>query len=729
MTITARVLQEPRSALRSVELQVAGETLTATIEALRTLPNPEDRLSDDEVEAARQQAAEIVQRIVETYERRVSSGEVGIHGSARASEAPPASGDCPTGLLYGKVQSGKTRAMVFTAAMCFDNGFRVVIVLTSDNVKLVDQTTNRFLAIDGPIPLHSNDRSEWEADEAHIRTHLAQSGLLVVCSKNGRHQETLLNFLRRIGADGYPAVILDDEADQATPDTTRAARSRGGAGAPAFASRTNRLIIRNDKPDELGDSLREILRHNVYVQVTATPYALLLQGIDDPLRPDFTFIVEPGPGYLGGEWYFSEEAISNGSPPLYLVAPDESLLLPTATSDNIPAGLQMALSYFCLAAAAKSIRPPAALKTYTFLCHTSHRQDDHDQLESLIRDHLSSMLSGLNQNPIPETWQTSLANARDELRRTIDLSDSEFEDSVQWLRRRLRNRNVSTVNARGGELTFRPGLNFLIGGNILGRGLTLPNLLVSYYLRSPRAGQMDTMLQHARMFGYSERCRDFIRVFIPQVLARRFREIVVTEAELRDYLSRGDPSRPVPVRVVQSLRATRRNVLDTSSLSGYRPGQQVYPMEPEYRESEISANHLRLTAILERDAFHGPIRDGEFVDVPLSVVKEIVNSTRVRGSLGSWDASAIIAVLDDLAPDSGDQASIYVRRNVRNTGPVLASGSASGPEQAAARIIGKPVLMMFEQVGRREDNWDGAPFWFPTVVFPLGMDARIFNID
>jgi hypothetical protein len=204
-------------------------------------------------------------------------------------------------LLYGKVQSGKTRAMIFTAAMCLDNGFRIVVVLTSDNVELVDQTSHRFKVVDGPIWLNSNDRSEWEADEAHIRQHLHRNGLIVVCSKNGKHQDILIDFLRRINASDFPAVILDDEADQATPDTTRAARSRGGAGAPTYASRTHRRIIRNEKPDELGDSLRQTLRHNVYVQVTATPYALLLQQTTDPLRPAFTYIVEPGDGYMGGD--------------------------------------------------------------------------------------------------------------------------------------------------------------------------------------------------------------------------------------------------------------------------------------------------------------------------------------------------------------------------------------------------------------------------------------------
>lgn len=735
MTTRARILRtsDRADAQPHVEIQIDGPCMAGTANAYRHAASQDARLSDDDIEVARQQAADIVQRLVDSYEVGVATGEVGAYGSGKASDSLPrsGSGECPTALLYGKVQSGKTRAMIFTAAMCLDNGFRIVVVLTSDNVELVDQTSHRFKVVDGPIWLNSNERSEWQADEQHIREHLHRNGLIVVCSKNGKHQDILIDFLRRINASDFPAVILDDEADQATPDTTRAARSRGGAGAPAYASRTHRRIVRNEKPDELGDSLRQTLRHNVYVQVTATPYALLLQRVDDPLRPAFTYIVEPGNGYTGGDWYFSEAAVQDGIPPLSFVDANESALISGATPATVPVGLQQSLSVFCLAAAHASSNSASGIP-YTFLCHTSHRQQDHDHLRNLIGAFLSDLLSGLTSEPMTPSSRALMRAARKELAKTTVITDDMFDQHLQWLRRRLINRNVAVVNAKGGDLTVRPGLNFLIGGNILGRGLTLPNLLATYYLRAARAGQMDTMLQHARMFGYSGRHRGLIRVFLPRVLAQRFRDIVVTEQELRDYLSRGDPSHPVPVRVVQNLRATRRNVLDTSSLSGYRPGQQVYPMEPEFEPHEIRGVHARITKTLEQDVFRGPLptRDWDFVVAELVCAKEIIASIRVReDDASSWDAGAIQAVLEDLAPDHDGKVAVYVRRRVRSQGPLISSGAASGDEQAQARRMGLPVLMLFEETGDRSLDWGGCPFWYPTVVFPTSMEVRIFNKD
>lgn len=48
------------------------------------------------------------------------------------------------GLVYGKVQSGKTNAMIASTALAFDNGYKIAIILTSNNIELVEQTRDRF---------------------------------------------------------------------------------------------------------------------------------------------------------------------------------------------------------------------------------------------------------------------------------------------------------------------------------------------------------------------------------------------------------------------------------------------------------------------------------------------------------------------------------------------------------------------------------------------------------
>ena len=242
--------------------------------------------------------------IVDTYAVRVAPNEVGRRGTGIAAAGHGAQGDCPTGLLYGRVQSGKTNAMILTAARALDNAFKIVVVLTSDNIELVTQTVGRFRSVVGPLVYSSDLKAEWEGEHANMMRRLPTNGVIFICAKNGHHLSALLRTLETIGAAQYPALIIDDEADQATPDTTAAARALRRPAAPQRASTIHRRTVQNDDPAELGHSLRQQLRHNVFLQVTATPNALFLQNSDSPIRPSFTRLLEPGTGYCGGEHFF-----------------------------------------------------------------------------------------------------------------------------------------------------------------------------------------------------------------------------------------------------------------------------------------------------------------------------------------------------------------------------------------------------------------------------------------
>lgn len=330
-----------------------GECLRATLDRLRTGQNSKP-MSAESVERLREQAQDLISEVVNAYGLHVALGEVGARGAARASDAPALSGDCPTGLLYGRIQSGKTAAMVVATAMAIDNGFRVVLVLTSNYTELVRQTALRFRALEGPL-IHSSEKGpsapySWDDDAGNIARHLPQHGLVVVCAKQADHQRALLTSLRNLGAQNFPALILDDEADQATPDTTTAARADQRASAPPHGSTTYRLTVENDATNEAGESFREVLRHNVYLQVTATPFAVLLQNVDSPLRPHFANLLEPGAGYTGGEHFFSDVS-KPFRVPLVEVADRESALL-AGGATTAPEGLAQAIAFFLVASAA-----------------------------------------------------------------------------------------------------------------------------------------------------------------------------------------------------------------------------------------------------------------------------------------------------------------------------------------------------------------------------------------
>src|SRR5688572_16955034 len=337
---TARIMDKAM-----VEMVTDGPCLAGTLEQLEDGVGAK-ALPAEALAKVRADALGLLAKVIEAYTTGVAPGEVGMGASAVASKAPPVDGRPPTGLLYGRVQSGKTVAMITFCAAAIDNGFRIVVVLTSDFVKLVEQTADRFAALDGPLIRSALQSDNWNEDQEHVRKHIAKHGVVFICTKNQQRLTSLVEFLNTIGAAGYPALVLDDEADQATLDTTVQARTAGRKNAPTQSSAIHRKTVQDDE----GQSIRQTLRHHVFVQVTATPYALLLQNVDSDLRPSFTHLLEPGKGYTGGEAFFDVQHVEQALPPLVTVDEEESANIETSIGDAAPLGLQQSLAFFLIAA-------------------------------------------------------------------------------------------------------------------------------------------------------------------------------------------------------------------------------------------------------------------------------------------------------------------------------------------------------------------------------------------
>lgn len=683
------------------------------------------------LERVRAQAAQLLDAVVASYEAGVASGEVGAEGTGRASDAPPLAGDCPTGLLYGRIQSGKTLAMITFTALALDNGFRVVVVLTSDNVKLVEQTADRFTVLDGPLVKNSTQADRWMADAAHVKRNVERSGLVIVCSKNQAQLTKLIDFLITIEAGRFPSLLLDDEADQATPDTTTGARTANKPNAPKQASTINRRTVRNDASDESGRSVREQLRHNVFLQVTATPYALLLQNSDSPLKPQFTILLEPGVGYTGGESFFSDEHIEEQLPPVVFVREEESDELERGAPEA-PPGLVLALSFFTVAAGAQLLlNPQVRTKGQNFLCHTSQKTTEHERLSGLMRDFLTKVGDALGQEVLSGPIAIHLENAYTRLRATLPEAPP-FADIVRVLKARLPRREIIVVNSTGSNATFGREMNFIVGGNILGRGLTIENLLVTYYLRRAKVSQMDTMLQHARMFGYRAALMPFTRVFLPERLALRFHNIHTAEQNLRDLLSDPERRAKIPVQVADGLRATRLSVLDMGSIEAYTPGQHIYPGQPMVSANAHRAHEKAEAAILR--LLGGTWREHketDLLDIAIDDILGILDDLPFDDKeCGNWDPAGIRGTLESARTAMGGRASLYTREMRREK---FAQGALGGPVLKALRASGRPVLCVFKDVGRKFQAigasvpYDGI-FWYPTLVLPEdGIPAHVFN--
>jgi hypothetical protein len=705
-----------------VDMVTDGPCLTGTLDQLElgvgAKPMPRSALVK-----VRADALDLMSKVLKVYATDVALEEVGREGSAIASNAPPLAGRNPTGLLYGRIQSGKTVAMISFCAAAIDNGIRVVVVLTSDFVKLVEQTAERFTALDGPLIRNALISDNWDDDRQHVMKHIAKHGVVFICTKNQQRLTSLVEYLNDIGAANYPALVLDDEADQATLDTTVGARSSGRKNAPLQPSAIHRRTVQDDE----GQSIRQTLRHHVFVQVTATPYALLLQNVDNDLRPGFTHLLEPGESYTGGEAFFDVEHVEDGKPPLVPIDEEETAQIEDGTISDPPLGLQRAIAFFLIAAGAQNILDPNSRNAgQNFLCHTSVRTAEHAQLATLIRGYLNRVTDDLETGQTDTEIMMRLHAGYEELLRTLPEAPP-FEAILERIRKRLPRREVPLVNSANSPVEFGRQLNFIVGGNILGRGLTIDNLLVTYYLRRAKVSQMDTVLQHARMFGYRRALMPYTRVFLPDSLGARFHFIHVAEQNLRRQLAANGGKGKIAVETMSSLRATRLNVLDTRNLAAYEAGEQIYPGAASFARKDLERAG-QIEALVKAKT-GGALKEGDFVKVPIADLLALIPEIPFNHELANmWDPEMLVKVLKRTASRYSNSGFLFFR-TMKRTKPVLATGALSGDELNAARNRGAPVLCLFRDDGRglKKNESNGHTYWYPSVVLPTDMATQLFN--
>ena len=650
-----------------------------TVEILRILEND---LKAGGLAAAAQRAARII--------------ELSVDPTAGPPSQPS------DGLLYGLIQSGKTSVMTVAAAMAADNGFECILVLTTDNDLLYEQTLDRVRA--GLRGLSVLSKKEWK-DAARFRSKLRTPPFAVVCSKNGSMLQSLLDAFRSARATNLSVLIIDDEADQASLNTL----TSKGTGQ---VSRINKVIT----------DFRNYFPVNTYLQVTATPQALFLQRPDHRYRPSFSILSQPGAGYVGGDAFFG-----NGKGNfLRLVDLTEVNQLRAsnqpAPSGVLPAGLRRALYTFLVGASAKVLERPT--DSFAFLCHVSMSTKDHSYIVGLIDSFKEECINAFQKpnSTKSQSMMKGLRDAYDDLLKTAPTLP-DFNRIVQQVKFYINGANIRLVNASSSdEITLDGVFNLFVGGNKLGRGVTIRNLLVSYYGRNPRTPNADTVLQHARMYGYREKDIGVTRLFLPQRLADHFTSIHQMETALRDLLQQFPDGCFEGIYVSGAWQPTRRNVLDPNSLGYYVAGGSYNPRYP-LRSSAVKKN----TSWLDSELATIGDSDG-YKEVTVDRILELLARCELDPKYGAqlWNPESLRAALDILKKMRGSRAYLVVRRGRdlrqprRETQGILAGGEeALAPRDALA-------LFLYRQNPTSQGETE---VWWPQLRFADGNYVLAFSFD
>src|SRR5690606_26690819 len=154
--------------------------------------------------------------------------------------------------------------------------------------------------------------------------------------------------------------------------------------------------------------------------VTATPYALLLQNVDNEHRPKFSHLLQPGEGYTGAEAFFDVQHVEQGETPIVSTEEEEAAQIEASTDGVPPLGLQRASAFYLIAAGAQNVVDPSSRSVgQNFLCHTSQKAAEHARVADLIRSYLNRISDDLEAGLSHTETMIRLHWGYEELQRTL----------------------------------------------------------------------------------------------------------------------------------------------------------------------------------------------------------------------------------------------------------------------------------------------------------------------
>lgn len=558
------------------------------------------------------------------------------------------------GLLFGNVQSGKTGQMFGIICKAADLGFPAFVLLTTDNVVLQQQTLDRVKAdLSGFCICGENDSGLFIQNSLMKPT-------IVVLKKNVRILRLWANVFASTGfMKGNPLFIVDDEADAASLNTLV---NRG----------------RQSSINKHLDSIKNGSSSSIYLQVTGTPQAILLQTMASGWHPYFTYYFEPGNGYLGGDFFFpkNEKAECIG----YLeniTNPERAVVLH-----------HLAVSGQILASGGR---------VCNCLLHPSVRQAVHSRYEKAVKDELAWCCEHID-GEFKAELEKEYASQTPQKDQKVP-----FEQVYSTARSLLETNAVKVLVMNGkndiASEEYSSGSNIVIGGNTLGRGVTFPSLHTIYYTRTSKKPQADTMWQHSRMFGY-DRDPGMMRVYIDEPLYKLFADINATNNSIISQIESG--TEHIKIYYPQGLNPTRANVLDNQKVFMLSGGTNYYPFDPENDSIEAL------------DRLLAPFSDTEpTYQVNLRLMKEIFSHIT---SGEDFEIKSFVSVLDTILSETPSAQGILIVRRGRDVAKGTGALLSPNDWNLGGSFTNQVVLTMYKVTGRK--GWNGRELWVPNIKLP-----------
>ena len=557
------------------------------------------------------------------------------------------------GLLFGNVQSGKTGQMFGIMCKATDLGFPVFVLLTTDNVVLQQQTLDRVKAdLKGFCICGENDARIFTENSLLLPT-------IVVLKKNARVLKLWANIFNSTGfMRGNPLFIVDDEADAASLNT----------------------LVNKDRQSSINkylDIIKNGASSSLYLQVTGTPQALLLQTLASGWHPLFTYYFQPGDSYLGGDFFFPASK------------PDCITFLETLENPTRSVVLRH------IASTAQILSTGGKVSNCLF--HPSVRQAVHQKFADEVSHELTWCI-----NNIDGEFETAIQKEYDNLL-PVKFEKINYDAFLTTAKKLLLSKSIKVLIMNGkndiDSSEYETGCNFVIGGNTLGRGVTFPGLQTIYYTRTSKNPQADTMWQHSRMFGY-DRDSGMMKVFIDENLYKLFSDINATNNSIIAQVERGIED--IKIYYPEGLNPTRKSVLDNDRVEIISGGTNYYPFNPDNDSIET------ISQLLENFS-----NDESHYQVNLRFIKEILSHIIPSPD---FKLTAFQSVIDTILSEKPAGQGILIVRRGRNVAQGTGALLSPNDWQLGASFQDKVVLTMYQVTGTK--GWGGRQLWVPNIKLP-----------
>lgn len=584
---------------------------------------------------------------------------------------PLVADDRRRGLVVGNVQSGKTANYSAVIAKSFDTRCKLVVVLSGVHNNLRKQTQIRLerdLGVaEDPASWHlltSSDADFGKSLTRNASSIVAHSTrVLAVVKKNRTRLENVLEFLRALDTQtraSSPVLIIDDESDQATPDSSPDSQ--------------------ND-PTTINRLMRELwaeVANGTYIGYTATPFANVFMDpnpreneLEELYPSDFIHVMPTPSEYFGAERIFgldrtSSDEVESDGPDVVRSIPEGELinLVPRGNRQNatfvpeITPSLSDSIKWFVVASAARRIRGQGNQHS-TMLVHTTHYKRPH----FAMRDQINAFLAPLRQEARDGRPESFYDVFHAEMDRVAELYTGDgpaptwprISDEIPNV---LRNLRVAVDNSEADpseRLEYQddePQTVIVIGGGTLSRGLTLEGLFVSFFTRS--SNTYDTLLQMGRWFGYRKGYEDLQRIWVSDGLENDYRFLASVESDLRIDIERmrrsGQTPRQIGVRVRQHpgrLQITSPNkmkhVVAAVDFEGYRLQTYIFDVAEAATRNLLRTRHFLASIDSHRCSRHqeDPLGSVVYANLGIHAIADYLEAFEVHEQFREILADAI----------------------------------------------------------------------------------------